>query len=1144
MQRVKSQMPMKSLLVYKASAGSGKTFTLAVEYIKLLIANPYAYRNILAVTFTNKATAEMKVRIIGQLNGIAKRLHQSERYFEKVKNAPEIKKLNFSDEEIRRRAQMALSAMLHDYSRFRITTIDSFFQSIVRELAYELDLTANLRVDLNSKEALAEAVKSIVEDINYYTNDADMQENLKLKGILRDFIFERIDADKAWNILGEIQAFSDNIFKEEYLKQQADVRDNIGDPKVLAQVKARLREVPKAGVEKVKQLGDALYTDMLPLQDDLVKKSTGAIAAVRKAAQMDAHRDFKTTKDALKKMLTDAALGYADGLEGWAKTDATTAKLEELDALRRYRELLSEIGLQMRKITTAQMMLLHINEMMLLNAVNTVLREKNRENNRFILADTAHFLKEMIDEFDVPFIYERTGTRYEHIMIDEFQDTSELQWENFKPLLANSLDNNSRCLIVGDVKQSIYRWRNSDWRTLNDMEYGVFKDKISLPPLDTNYRSSEEVVTFNNNFFKKAARYVSKKYNEDTTFKDKSNANEDRAQAITTAYKEVVQQVPEDHRGYGYVKVEHLAYPAPSGKKKDEAADATPEVAEAEVVKTPKELMLESFGANLRELLDKGVKPKDIAVLVRKNDHGVQIADYLKQEFPDLKVVSNEAFLLDSSLAVNMLILALRTLANPQDDVSRYALAALYHREVVCRGLEGADENSIFSMSKSCVDSLLPLGDEEARRALIEVPLYELCEQLYNTLNLQVIPGQDAYLYCFYDQLLSFLQDNRSTLGAFLEHWDEKMHETSVPKGSAEGLQILTVHKSKGLEFHTVIVPFCEWNATGVRNSGGSLLWCAPKDAPFNDLKLAPVEYVTGMKDSLFDKEFNEELLKQLVDNLNILYVAFTRAENNLIVLTGKKEGKSVGEKIETVSDIINMALVGEEKDGKWIWPAFPSEAKSYEFGELVPSKEKTKTKKVEEVNYLEPKFKKCIQTFQSLPAKVDFRQSNDSFRFLQGDVEDAADDKGQYIEQGNFYHSLLERVQTLDDLPGIIAEFEREGLIAGAEHKREVEEYMHRIFENEQAREWFLPKWRVLNEQNILLPLNAKKDKRYERPDRVICDGQSTIVVDYKTGGTKTLSHLEQVQDYVELLQHMGYPNPTGYVWYLKYNEVVPVSS
>ena len=224
-------LSMKSLLVYKASAGSGKTFTLAVEYIKLLIANPYAYRNILAVTFTNKATTEMKVRIIGQLNGIAKQLKSSEDYFEKVKNAPEIQALGLSDQQIRQRAQQALSAMLHDYSRFRITTIDSFFQSIVRELAYELDLTANLRVDIKSEEALAETVKSIVNDINHYTNEAESKEKMRLMSILTNFMFERIDADKSWNVIEKSRTFRETSLRKSISSNKMTCASTSGMPK-------------------------------------------------------------------------------------------------------------------------------------------------------------------------------------------------------------------------------------------------------------------------------------------------------------------------------------------------------------------------------------------------------------------------------------------------------------------------------------------------------------------------------------------------------------------------------------------------------------------------------------------------------------------------------------------------------------------------------------------------------------------------------------------------------------------------------------------------------------------------------------------------------------------------------------------------
>lgn len=1145
---------MNPLLVYKASAGSGKTFTLAVEYIKLLIANPYAYRNILAVTFTNKATAEMKVRIIGQLNGIAKGLESSQDYFEKIKAADEIKALQLTDEKIRNRAQTALSAMLHDYSRFRITTIDSFFQSIVRELAYELDLTANLRVDINAKEALTEAVKSIVSDINQ-ESDAEKE---RLLGILTTFIYERIAADKAWNILSEIENFSDNIFKEQYLKQHEKVRQSIGDAKTLSAVKEELNAVEQGGVEKIQRLGSALVDAMKDHENDMQGKSRGPIGVARRIA------DFKQEKSVgeyIKKLKTIPGTNgqnFYDDIAFWAKSEAVRDKFVSLGLLNQYRLAYTEVNTEIRKIVTARIMLLHINEMMLLNTVNEVLRQKNRENNRFILADTAHFLRKMIDDLDVPFIYERTGARYKHIMIDEFQDTSELQWENFKPLLQNSLADNSRCLVVGDVKQSIYRWRNSDWRTLNDMEYGAFQDKITLPPLDTNFRSSEQVVTFNNAFFKKAARFVGQKYNEETTFADGSNADEDRAQAIATAYKEVEQKVPKKHLGYGYVKVEHLLYTNEEEDATAADASATPDSAQKAERKSKEDIMLDAFKDTMAEVLERGVQPKDIAVLVRQNWQGVKIADCLKEHFPHVKVVSNEAFLLDSSLAVNLLISALRVLSNPQNEVERYALAALYHREVKGVGVKAeGDEaferfaNSIFSMSKEQMDALLPLGDEANRRALAEVPLYELCEHLYDLLGLKALQGQDAYLYTFFDQLLHYLQDNRATLDAFLSYWDETMHAAAVPMGSADGVQILTIHKSKGLEFHTVILPFCDGKADGIKSKNKPLLWCTPTEEPFNILQLAPIEYGTTMKESLFHKEFDEELLRQLVDNLNVLYVAFTRAENNLIVLTGSGADKEVGSTASDLSDIINMALLGEQQDGIYSWPAFKGEAKTYTFGTMVPSTDAgaaaTQSREGRpdaEVNYLEPKFEKLLLPFRSSPTAVEFRQSNASVRFLRGDADNAEEQgRVQYIETGNFYHALLERILTLEDIPRVVAEFEHEGLIAGAEHKEAVLAYLQRIFENEEAREWFHPQWRVLNEQSILIPLNADKGKRFERPDRVICNGETTIVIDYKTGGMKTLKHLEQVADYVALLQSMGYPHPQGYVWYLKYNEIVPAS-
>ena len=303
---------MKSLLVYKASAGSGKTFTLAVEYIKLLIANPYAYRNILAVTFTNKATAEMKVRIIGQLNGIAKGLKSSQDYFEKIKESDEIKALGLTDEKIRSRAQTALSAMLHDYSRFRIATIDSFFQSIVRELAYELDLTANLRVDLNTKEALKEAVKDIIDNINRYSNEEERQDKTKLLNILTGFMFEHIESDKSWNILKKIEDFSDNIFKEQYLKQQTEVHENIGDINVLMKVKEDLCKIKEEAETTVRTAGEELLDALQDKVDGLKWKAGGVYGVANRMSKFQ-------IKDSYEDVIKARGIQMLEDLEQWVQ---------------------------------------------------------------------------------------------------------------------------------------------------------------------------------------------------------------------------------------------------------------------------------------------------------------------------------------------------------------------------------------------------------------------------------------------------------------------------------------------------------------------------------------------------------------------------------------------------------------------------------------------------------------------------------------------------------------------------------------------------------------------------------------------------------------------------------------------------------
>ena len=490
-----------ALTVFKASAGSGKTFTLAAEYIKYLIVNPDEYKSILAVTFTNKATAEMKERIIYYLNDIAQGSPYEADFFEKIKDYKEVRELHLSDISIRHKAEEALTKILHDYSRFRIETIDSFFQSVVRELAHELDLTANLRVDLNDNEVLADAVNSIIEDVEH---------DKTLFGIIDQFIEEKTEDSKNWHINNELETFGKNIFNEKYLQLGQQAREEIGNSRFLTEYKKKLIDIRQEALDEVTGTGKQfleICKNHGYSADNFKNKGKGIYSFFVKAEK--GNLDVNAT-----------AQKCADNVKEWTGKDEQDSVLLGLVRDTFHKMLVNlvekkdELAL---RINTPTILLKHINHLMLLNVINAKVRNLNLDANRFLLADTAHFLNELIDGSDVPFIYEKMGTRFNHIMIDEFQDTSSLQWKNFTPLISNCLSNNDSCLIVGDVKQSIYRWRNSDWQILNNIENGEFRGYVSPENLDTNYRSVENIIKFNNSvnicntcriFFIKISKYM------------------------------------------------------------------------------------------------------------------------------------------------------------------------------------------------------------------------------------------------------------------------------------------------------------------------------------------------------------------------------------------------------------------------------------------------------------------------------------------------------------------------------------------------------------------------------------------------------------------------------------------------------------
>ncbi|KAA6334581.1 ATP-dependent helicase/nuclease subunit A [termite gut metagenome] len=1057
------------LLIYKASAGSGKTFTLTVEYIKHLICNPHAYRQILAVTFTNKATAEMKERILGQLYGIWTNDKDSEPYLTSIRE-----NLNKSEKEIREAAGEALGYIIHDYASFRVETIDSFFQSVLRNLTRELGLSPNLTIILTNAEVMSEAVDTMIEKL---------KPNSPILRQLIDYINEKIADDKRWNISNEVKKFGMNIFSEEYREKGERLHQRLKNPDTIKDYRHELNAMKSAALEQMKKFNARfereLETHSLTV-NDLKNKEKGISNYFHKLANgtLDDKIYNKTTEQCLedeKNWVAQTSSKYEEIISLAAST--LMPLLQEAETLRAKNN---------RIVNSCLLSMQYLNRLQLLANIDEEVVELNKKENRFFLSDTNILLHGLLREGDPSFVFEKIGTSIHTVMIDEFQDTSRMQWDNFKLLLLEGLSQGGNSLIVGDVKQSVYRWRNGDWEILNELNDHINNFPVRVETLKTNRRSETNIIHFNNKLFVAATEYLN-----DLHFSQLSEPCE----PLLKAYRDVAQISPCLEKK-GYVKISFL--------EKDDEHDYTQQT-------------LIALGKEVERLLAEGVRLNDIAVLVRKNKNISVIADYLDKEL-HYKVVSDEAFRLDASLAIRIMTDALRYLTSPDNLMIRAQLIAAYQTEIVkC----GKDLNTLLLSPK---EELLPEEFIVRADTLRFMPLYELLQEMFRIFEIHRIENQDAYLFAFFDAVTAYLQDNSSDSDKFIHYWDEELCGKTIPSGETEGVRILSIHKSKGLEFHTVLLPFCDWKLENETNE--HLVWCVPEETPFNKINIVPVNYSIRMTESVYKKEYLHERLQLWVDNLNLLYVAFTRAEKNVIVWS-KKKGQT-----KTISELLTQSLSrivsGENMD----W----NEDQPYEMGTLLPS-DKYKRDAASTNILFQKSLKRTVKMETMSYQHIKFQQSNRSVDFIR--KGDEKEEVNFYINRGLLLHTLFSAIKTKVDIEPAIDHLIFEGIIGTKEMETDIRATIQKAFSLPEIQEWYSDEWQLFNECNIIYRENGKLCTR--RPDRVMIKGDEVVILDFKFGEQRE-EHSRQVREYMTLLTQMGHRNISGYLWYVEKGILVPL--
>ncbi len=1074
-------MANKNFEVYRTSAGAGKTYTIVREFIRLCLMGSYSADSTVAITFTNKAAGEMKDRILEYLYAL----------WQKRKERPEIAALfdelsgksGLSHETVATEAGKILQHILHNYSRFSISTIDSFVHDILKMFSHDLKLPENFDVETDD-DLLAEMVVS--ELLARLERPDDNDEVKKLTGYIIDLAMNRFEEKDNWDITGELIKYAKMLLSEQGM---ANIPDIAKFPvSFFEEAIQGLKKIQNASISELSEIGKEairLIKEYGLSEEDFYYKNTGIAGYFKKISTCTKDTDFSVKSRVQQTIDEGKWVSGKNDIPENLKTSLT--------------ELFNKIQSFPLKdyLKLTQHLLMQLGPMALLAKMQHILAEYNITNQVVPIAEFNRHIANVVRNEPAPFIYERLGQKYKHYLIDEFQDTSVSQWHNFLPLIDNSLSLNNNVMIVGDVKQSIYRFRNGEMEQLmilpniydkpeqqhyEDFETTLnynFYDKSESPDFtNINYRSGQYIVELNNLQFK----YIRELFEQD---------NKNRF--IAKAYNNHEQKFPEKAEGKGEV----VFYPLGAEKYKDSTLQ------------------------QIYNIILGYERKSDIAVLTRGKDKAKEISAFLMQQIPPVQVISNESLELGFSPAVNFITDILKIIHDPHNEIAvigaytflqqyKSSVSNLYNHQH--DWLNKITEQSTFVSLREQFEKLLTEAgyDAEILRHT-EVPVRDIVSGIIREFGLAETP--DAYIMFFQNKLSDFSEKNHEGLGGIMKWWDEKGKSTSivVPEGT-DAVKIMTVHKAKGLQFPVVIYPFADFKLRDTAKS----TWVPSGLFPDELMKASGLNSMPkllvglSMHQSLPDGKLKEllsnEILKQELDAMNIHYVAMTRAKHSLHVLfRDNREKENINGYLSINSVLNNFVTIYNELFTETV----ENGVKAKRFGQHTGKAEKFNDK-IQEQPELQHYTLRKHSEFKTMRA----------FEFTSS-----------AIESGMLFHEF---VSLTDDLSRYHESFEKfaEQRRLSTEQKEKLLNMVVKFSEFDEIKKLFSENMCYLNETTII-----EGNKTY-RPDKIIYSEQKTYVIDFKTG-KKNPSHLAQIKAYAELLGKMNFKDISTVLVYVSEDDI-----